>query len=151
MFEGSFDNEFIWHGRKTAMRLYAESGDCKGFVEYVFGAEGIYSSLTILSSTTMETRTSLMAGGTTFSRGRWETLGGRCHGSGRMRIPSGVNGEGTVRMKEPGQHGEVRAELRDNTLRLYRNAESVKVAESRGYGIGASAPSRSGWTSRSRD
>ena len=43
-----------------------------------------------------------------------------------MRNPSGVNGEGTVRMKEPGQHGEVRAELRDNTLRLYRNAELVK-------------------------
>ena len=126
MFEGSFDNEFIWHGRKTAMRLYAESGDCKGFVEYVFGAEGIYSSLTILSSTTMETRTSLMAGGTTFSRDHWGTLGGRGRGSGRRRNPSGVNGEGTVRTKEPGQRGEVRAELRDITLRLHRNAELVK-------------------------
>ena len=29
-------------------------------------------------------------------------------------------------MKEPGQRGEVRAELRDITLRLHRNAELVK-------------------------
>ena len=149
--EGPIDNEFIWDGRKMARRRFAELDVCEGFVDEVEGADGINLSETTLSSMTMETRTRLMTGGTTLSRGHWGTLDGRCHGSGRRRNPSGVNGEGTVRMEEPGQHGEVRAELRDNTLRLYWNAESVKVAESRGHGIGASTPSRSGWTSRLRD
>ena len=76
-FEGSFDNEFIWYGRKTAIRLFAEFGDCKGFVDDVDGAEGINISETTLSRTTMETRTRLMAGGTTLSRGHWGTLDGR--------------------------------------------------------------------------
>ena len=66
---------------------------------------------------------------------------GRGHGSGRRRNPIGVNSEGTVRMEEPGQHGEVPAELRDNTLRLDMNVECENVAGCRGYGIGAFTPS----------
>jgi hypothetical protein len=53
----------------------------------------------------------------------------------------GFNGEGTVRMEEPGQHVEVPAELRDNSLRLDSNAECEKVAGSRGHGTGAFTPS----------
>ena len=69
------------------------------------------------------------------------TLDGRGHGSGRRRNPIWVNSEGTVRKEEPGQHGEVPAELRDKTLRLDTNAECEKVAGSRGQGIGAFTPS----------
>ena len=77
MFEGSFDYELIWYGRKAALRHFAEFGNCKVFVNDVDGAEGINISETTLSSTTMETRTRLMAGGTTLSRGHWGTLDGR--------------------------------------------------------------------------
>ena len=77
MLEGSFDDEFIWHGRKTAMRHFAEYGNGKVFVNDVDDAEGFNNSETTLSSTTMETWMRLMAGGTTLSRGLWGTLDGR--------------------------------------------------------------------------
>ena len=68
-------------------------------------------------------------------------LDGRGHGSGRRRNPIWVDSEGTVRKEEPGQHGEVPAELRDKTLRLDTNAECEKVAGFRGQGIGAKTSS----------
>ena len=69
------------------------------------------------------------------------TLDSKGNGSGQRRNPNWVNGEGTVRKKEPGQHGEVPAELRDKTPRLDTNAECEKVAGFRGLGIGAFTPS----------
>ena len=39
--EGPFDNEFVWDGRKLAMRRFAELDVCEGFVDEVEGADGI--------------------------------------------------------------------------------------------------------------
>ena len=121
-FEGPIDNEFVWDGRKMARRHFAEFDDGEGFVEEVDGAEGIDVSEMTLPRMTMGMLTRSVIGGTTLSRGFWGTFDGRGHGSGRRRNPSGDNGEGTVRMDEPGQHQKVLAELRDNTLRLDWNA-----------------------------
>ena len=74
--EGSFDNEFVWDGRKMAMRRFAELDDCEGFVDEVDVAEGIDVSEMTMSRTMMETRTSSVIGCTTLSRGCRGTLDG---------------------------------------------------------------------------
>ena len=38
--EGPFDNEFVWDGRKRAMRHFAVLDDCEGFVDEVDVANG---------------------------------------------------------------------------------------------------------------
>ena len=55
--------------------------------------------------------------------------------------PNWVNGEGIVRKEEPGQHGEVPAELRGKTLRLDANAECEEV-ETRERPVGETGDSK---------
>ena len=72
--EGPFDNEFVWDGRKMAMRRFAELDVCEGFVDEVDVAEGIDVSEMTLSRMMMETRTSSVIGGCdTFERTQGNT------------------------------------------------------------------------------